>query len=310
MNSLLAPRALALGAAFFALALMPALVAQPKSKNPASKVYVSDVNGDALIDTGETVEDLVKRTVYNAEGAVVETKSGGAVEEGTKAYSTVVFSNGTGAFYDADTRVEMRRFVQEPFAPNRSDIEVEPSISRTHAFVSRGAVGLCNSKLVAGSIMIYETPHAALTVRGRKVVVETEDNVTKFSMLEGDSTFRAGDRDLGGRNLAQGQQAIIRRRSDGRPNEVEIRPIPEDELRVLDDRVAMACVAKRTVYFEVREKVDTSTTTADASSSTVSAFTPTTTTTTTTELVAVPVVPVDMPVQYTVSPARIDSPTR
>lgn len=329
MNSCLARPLTALGVAFLAANLNPCLHGQTSSRGPASKVYVSDINGEAFLDTGETVQELSKRTVYNAQGAVVETKGGAAVEEGTSAYSTLVFSNGTGAFYDTDTRVEMRRFVQEPFAPNRSDIEVEPSVSRTQAFVARGAVGLCNSKLVAGSVMIYDTPHASLSVRGRKVVIETRGDTTKFSMLEGDGSFRAGSGDLSTRNIPQGQQAIIRRRTDGRVNDVEIRPIPPEEVQSLDDRVAMACVAKRTVYFEVKEKVETASaargsgesgsasstssgdsssggSVASASSGSVSAFTPQTTTT---ELVAVQVVPVSMPVQFTVSPARID-PTR
>ena len=109
-------------------------------KNPASKVYVADLSGDAVIDTGENVEEVGKRSVYTAQGTIIETKKPLQESDRRKFFSTMVYSNGTGAFYDADTRVEMKHFVQEPFTPNRSDVEMEPSISQTQAFVARGKV--------------------------------------------------------------------------------------------------------------------------------------------------------------------------
>ena len=90
-----------------AAALLPALAkAAQNSKNPTSKFYVADVEGDAQIDTGEKVDDLNKQSVYNAQGTVIETKA--------NSVNAMVFSNGTGIFFDSDTRVEMKRFEQEP----------------------------------------------------------------------------------------------------------------------------------------------------------------------------------------------------
>lgn len=247
-------------AAFSAAGLLAALVlptfasAQTKKKNPASKVYVSDVSGEAIIDTGESIEDLSKRSVYTAQGTVIETKRPEKQDDSSKYYSTMVFSNGTGAFFDADTRTEVRRFVQEPFTPNRTDVETEPSVSQTSAFVSRGTVGLCTSKLVAGSNMNYQTPLGSVNIRGRKVVIEAKGDVTKISMLEGDSTVRGGPQDLGGHTVHAGEQAIIRPGPPGQPNIVQISKIPNEEMSQLDDKVAMACQAKKTVYFDVREK--------------------------------------------------------
>ena len=119
-------------------------------KNPTSKFYVADVDGDAEIDTGDRVDDLTKSSVYNAEGTVVETKP--------NATNAMVFSNGTGIFFDQDTRVEVKQFDQEPFVPNRTDMDTEPSVSQTQAYVPRGTVGICTSQLVAGSSMNYQTP--------------------------------------------------------------------------------------------------------------------------------------------------------
>lgn len=226
-----------------ALLCTSTLQAQSRKKNPTSKVYVAEVSGTAQIDTGETIDDLTKRSVYNAQGTVIETK-----EESTNA---MVWSNGTGIYFAPNTRLEVKRFVQEPFIPNRKDMEVEPSISRTDTFLPRGTVGLCTSKLVAGSTMTYNTPHASVRLKGRKAVIEVNGGETKVSLLEGDVTVRAGERDRGGQVLQQGQQAIIR--SDGT---ITIQPIPATEMRGLDDMVAMACMARKSVYFDTKNDED------------------------------------------------------
>lgn len=321
-------RSTAVCAVFLSCLSVPvALMAQDKKKNPTSKVFVADVAGDAQIDIGDSIQDLAKKSVYNAQGTIVEVKKAEKEEDKGKVFSTAVYSNGTGAYFDQNTRVEMKRFVQEPFTPNRVDMDVEPSISQTQAFVARGAVGLCNSKQVAGSSMNYATALGSVNIRGKKVVIEATDDETKISMLEGDSTVRGGDTDLGGQVVKSGQQAIIRKNRAGGPNQVIIRQIPPAEAPALDDKVAMACMAKKTVYFEVREKKDalaigggenttsagpTNDTGTTGDSSTVSAFDSTTPTTSSSvsrgEIVAVPVVPSELPVQFTVSPATLQAP--
>jgi hypothetical protein len=284
----------------FGLSLLP-LTAQAQAKRkgpPSSKIYVSDVSGEAMIDTGEAVEDLSKRSVHTAQGAVIETTKPQNEQDRSKYFSTMVYSNGTGTFFDADTRVEMRRFVQEPFTPNRTDIDIEPSISQTHAFVARGAVGLCTSKLIAGSNMVYETRHGAVTIRGRKLVIETTGEYTKISMVEGDGTVRAGARDMGGHTVRAGEQAIIRPGAAGQPNTIEIVRIPQSEQPQIDERVSLACMAKRTVYFETRAVADGEGVTAfdgDANGPAQTAA----------EIVPVEIVPTNLPVEFTVSPATI-----
>jgi hypothetical protein len=210
------------------------------------------VLGDAQIDIGDSIQDLTKKSVYNAQGTVIETKKAEKDDDKSKIYSTIVMSNGTGAYFDHDTKVEVKKFVQEPFTPNRIDNDVEPSISQTQAYVARGAVGLCNSKQVAGSTMNYSTPQGSVAIRGKKVVIEAGDNMTKISMLEGDSTVRAGALDMGGQVLRTGEQAIIRAGTGGGPGIITIQKIPPAEATALDDKVAIACMAKKTVYFEVK----------------------------------------------------------
>jgi hypothetical protein len=239
------------------LATLPGSVfGQGKKRNPASKLFITDVTGEALIDTGDAVEDLSKKAVYTAQGTVIETKKPESDDENLKVSTTMVYSNGTGAFFDADTRVELKQFVQEPFTPNRSDVEVEPSISQTQAFLARGAVGLCNSKMIAGSTMTYQTPQGSVNIRGQKIVIEAKNNVTKVSMLEGESTVKAGMMDMGGHTIHAGEQAIIRTGAPGQPNIVQIMKIPSSEMAKIDEKVSIACMAKKTVYFDVREKGD------------------------------------------------------
>jgi hypothetical protein len=217
-----------------------------RKKNPTSKFFVTDVEGLSQVNTGEKIEELTRKSVYSAQGTIVETKP--------DATTALVYSNGTGIFFDRDTRVEMRRFVQEPFTPNRTDMEVEPSISQTQSFLARGVVGLCTSKLVAGSSMNYRTPYASVAIRGRKVVIETNDKFTKVSLLEGDVTVRGGEYDSGGQTLRPGQQAIVTPGRTGTPNSMAIQSIPQGEVRGLEDKVTVACMAKNTVYFEVADR--------------------------------------------------------
>lgn len=302
------------------------LSAQDQRKNPKSKVFVSDVSGEAQIDTGDNIQELTKKAVYTAQGAVIETKKAERDQDKDKLFSTMVYSNGTGAYFDQDTRVEVKRFQQEPFTPNRGDMEVEPSISQTQAFVARGTVALCNSKLVAGSSMNYQTQLGQVNIRGQKVVIESQNEITKVSMLDGESTVKSNGTDLGGRVLRSGEQAIIRRQPNA-PPQVLIQKIPQSEAAQLDDKVAQACMAKKTVYFEVKERqltdgIPTSSQTVSnagkqteeangttPSGSPVTAFDGNSATIGTSsvvrEIIAVPVVPIELPVQSTVSPAQI-----
>lgn len=313
----------AFGAAFLSATLLPlTLHAQAGKKNPASKVFFTDVSGEAEIDTGDNVQELAKRSVYNAQGTVIETKKAEKEEDKGKIYSTMVYSNGTGAFFDHDTRVEVKKFIQEPFTPNRGDMDVEPSISQMQAFVSRGAVGLCTSKLVAGSSMVYNTAHGGVSIRGRKIVIEVTDNQTKISMLDGESTVRGGENDQGGHVLHAGEQAIIRQGASGQPNFVQVSRIPPNEVNMLDDKVAQACMAKKTVYFEVKDRpVGPQATTASAKAelasaggdASVSVFDQTAENASrgnnvVHEIVPIEVVPTTLPVQFTVSPATLVTP--
>ncbi|RRJ97422.1 hypothetical protein Ga0100231_002450 [Opitutaceae bacterium TAV4] len=247
--------AFAVVVALFSIAVVPSALradeagggsSGSKKQNPTSRLYVADLDGGTSeINTGERIEDLTRKSVHSAEGTVVETRP--------DATSALVLSNGTGIYFAEDTRLEIKRFLQEPFQPNRTDLEAEPSISQTQTYLSRGTVGLCTSRLIAGSSMVYSTPLANISIRGQRVVVETTDSETKVSLIAGDVTVR-GEGFSGGEVLKPGQQAVIRRESPNSPPQVQIRPIPDADRASLDDKVSSACMARRTVYFEIAER--------------------------------------------------------
>ncbi len=262
--------------------------AQGRKKNPSSKVYIADVEGAAQIDTGETINDLTKRSVYTAQGTVIETK-----ENST---NSMVWSNGTGIYFDPSTRLEVTKFVQEPFTPNRNDMEVEPSISNTQTLLTRGLVGLCTSKLVAGSTMKYNTPHASVRIKGGKAVIQVTDEGTTISLIEGDVTIQGGELDTGGQTLKQGQQAIV-----GPSGFIQVQAIPQNQASGLDDKVTIACMARKTVYFETKEKENGVFTETD-----VTAFDETGAGSDEDgEIIAIPVTPVETDPIVTVSPATV-----
>lgn len=76
-------------------------------------------------------------------------------------------------------------------------------------------------------------------------------------------------------------------RSDAANNSsiVHVGPIPDERKQLLDDLVSMACIAKRTVYFEVVDRKG------DAGQ--------------TQEIQASEVVPTDKPTDFTVSPSTL-----
>lgn len=262
------------------LSLTSLYAASGKRKNPTSKVFVAEVTGESQIDTGERIEPLTKKSVHSAEGTVIETK--------VDSSDALVLSNGTALYVGPATRFEVKKFLQEPFSPNRTDLDVEPSISQTVVKILRGSLGICTSKLVAGSSMVYNTPHGSINVRGRKVMIEVNDEETRVALLEGDVTV-IGDTMSGGEILKPGQVAIIRKATPMASATITIESIGEADSAKLDEKVALACISRRTVFFEVVDRPGETAFDAEGS-----------------EIRPVEVVPADLPTQFTISPARIN----
>ena len=128
--------------------------------------------------------------------------------------------------------------------------------------------------------MVYRTALGSVTSQSGKLVIEYGPEATKFSLLEGEGLVRGGLLDLGGKVLHPGEQAIVQRGGSSEANNVVVTPIPDADRPALDERVYAACAARKTVYFD--------TSAGDGS-----------------EVTAVPVVPQNLPVPVTVSPAKL-----
>jgi hypothetical protein len=246
-----ASRVLLLSVLAFAVSAPTALAQRQlgKKKGPTSKIYLAEAVGDSQIQTGERIYTARQATAFDAPGTVIETTA--------NSHNAFVYSNGTGLFVDQNTRVEIARFVQEPFRPSRTttaDAPYEPSVSQSDVHVSHGAVGVCTSQLVSGSSMSYTTPQASVNIRGGKVSIETNADETIIDLLEGDITVRGGNKDIGGQILRPGERAVVRAAPAGLPPIVTISRIPPEARQVSDERVSVACNAKKTVTFEVIER--------------------------------------------------------
>jgi hypothetical protein len=245
---------------------------------PTSKLFVADIKGQSDRNTVDTISTLTKKDVFDAQGSSIVTAK--------DSNNSMVYSNGSGIFLDSDTRLDVKKFTQEPFTPNRYDLDQEPSVSQTQAYVSHGLVGLCTSKLSAGSNMVYSTPQASIDIRSKKVVIETSNYETRVSVLQGDVTVQGSDGGAG-QVLHGGQEAIVRSNATNQTSSiVHVGAIPDERKQFLGDRVAMACIAKRTVYFEVVDH-----TSAEGA--------------TTQQIQATEVVPTNKPTDFTISPSQL-----
>jgi hypothetical protein len=259
------------------LVASPADAQAPRRSNPTSKLYVAELAGASSIDDGKSIQPLKKDGMLDAEGTAVETRP--------EASLSLVLSNGTAMHVGSATRIEFKRFLQEPFAPNRNDLDIEPSLSQLNVRLARGSVGLCTAKPAAGSSMVFQTPQATITIQGRRLFMETNESETRVALLEGDVTV-IGEPAKGGAVLVAGQQAVIHQEAAGAAATVTITKIPEAESVRLDEAISLACISRRTVYFESVPRNGDGTTAA-------------------TELVPVRTTPGQAPTQFTVSPSRL-----
>jgi hypothetical protein len=296
-------------AAVISLTVAPSALAQRqlgKKKGPTSKLFLAEAVGEGNITTEGKSHSAKQATAFDAPGTVIET--------GKDSHQAFVYSNGTAMLVDENTRVEVDRFVQEPFRPDREKgNETEPSISQSDVFVARGQVNICTSQMVSGSTMNYSTPNASVNIRGGKMAVSTDGNESTIYLLDGDVTVRTGGKDTGGTLLRPGEKATIRPGRPGRPPIVTVSPIEPNMMPALDDKVGAACAAKKTVSFETIEKKSEFGAEGEPEQNTPNGTTPgksgdtpaAGSDDTTEEVVATPTTPASPPTNVTVSPDRL-----
>lgn len=212
-----------------------------QKKGPMGKIFLSETQGGGQIISDGKIYEPKQATAFNAPGTVIETRE--------RAHQAYVYSNGTGMYLDANTRVEIQQFTQEPFLSNRNVENAEPSRSQSDIYLAHGMVGICTNQFVSGSRMVYTTSLATVNVRGQRLVIQSTPAETVVYVIEGDATVKIGNKDLGSQVLKTGERATIRSGAGG-PSAIVVEPIDRDTMRMLDDKVTIACTSKRTVAFE------------------------------------------------------------
>ena len=174
-------------------------------QNLLGKFYASNVKGSVTVISDGRIEELKKGQTILARGTVIDT--------GKDATATLVFSNGTGVFVDANTRFTVKIFEQEFFAPN-NNLRVEPSNSNTLVLLDHGRVVISTPRLLSGTTMVYETDLASINIRGEKVMIETSDKQTHVAMIAGNASVNPRGPDGNfvsiGRRLQTGNEAFVK----------------------------------------------------------------------------------------------------
>ena len=241
------------------------------NKRPDSKLYVANVVGESIHQSEDRIDDVANKEVFTATKTFVETKK--------KSNTAMAYSNSTGIYFDEETHLDINNFVQEPFRPDRNDVEVEPSLSQTDGFLRYGRIAICTPKLVAGSKMIYSSKDGSVNIKNGKLVMETNDDSTTFYLFDGDAAVKLPTSNAIGEQLKQGQMGVIKK------GKLTISDIP-DELKKLEELTAQACVARKQVFFEMMERIEGERATK--------------------EIKAIQVVPLKLPTEFTISPSTLD----
>jgi hypothetical protein len=178
------------------------------------KILFSSVKGDVTCISDGRIWDVKKGDTFQARGLVLRTGDG--------AHATIVFSNGTGVYADEKTNLEVVKFDQEFFAPN-NNLRVEPSNSSTIVKLDTGRVVISTPRLISGTTMVYETAHAAVGIRGNKIMVEASEQQTHVAIIEGLATVNVRDPEGNfvsiGRRLTTGKEAFVKRALGGSTDE-------------------------------------------------------------------------------------------
>ncbi|HUG09887.1 MAG TPA: hypothetical protein VMM36_02680 [Opitutaceae bacterium] len=205
------------------------------------KMFIVDVAGDAhLVDAGKVV-------TFEA-GDTLQCKNI-VLESGPESNMTAVLSNNTGFYLGPNSRIELTRFEQAPFAADPSRIEDEPSISNIEGVIYSGTFAFCMANQVFGSTSKYSVLGADVSVRGKRIVTEATDTKTIFYVVEGEVTVKAGPDDQAGTVVQSNQQVSITPGVGGAFPVIAVSEIDPSAGDKLNNALSAACLARRAVFF-------------------------------------------------------------
>jgi hypothetical protein len=238
----------------------PALKAQQPEFSPKAFVQFTEGERGDLLKQSDRVIALKEGQVINPQGATIKTDE--------KSTVSLLLSNSTGLNIGSSTTVQVESFKQNYFEANRKDLDIEPSVSSSSLLLKSGVLGICRPTPYTGSTMHVKTSLGGLTVRGRRVLVAATDTGMLVWPVEGDATYTA--KEVGGRSLIIETGKVLElQRNDaqtdmyGIPGEFKALEGTGNKYRFVDpkslpgkvqDAVALACMARKRVVFEVNEE--------------------------------------------------------
>jgi hypothetical protein len=265
------PRVILSAAAFCA-----AVLAGSAQEFVPGKVYVAEITGGVAYTVAGGGHDLKKGISLPVQGARNETTPASHV--------VLVYSNGTSLYIDEKTIVQIAKFEQKPFPKGTDTTVTEPSVSHTVGRITQGRIIITTNKLMTGTTMIYLTPHAEVKIHGQEVVIEVYDRESRIYVVNGEvivSPVRNSASGLG-RVIHSGQEAVVTDFSiDSTSALIQVLLIDQSYLDSLASQLAAGERAQKIVVFETVPGTDGP------------------------EIQANPVVPSNLPVQITVSPATL-----
>ncbi|MDD2763434.1 MAG: hypothetical protein PHE83_05610 [Opitutaceae bacterium] len=227
------------GAALYCLVTLSVLA----QESVPGKVYVAEIIGGVTFTVGGKVMNLKKSDSLPIQGARIETAVAASV--------ILVYSNGTSIYIDEKTIVEIRKFIQQPFASGVDTAVFEPSVSDTLASVTQGRVIITTNELASGTSMIYLTPQSQVKIRGKEVVIEVQDQETRIYLLSGNATVTPQDAgpDSLGQPLQGGQTAVVTN-SAADSATIQVTALDQNYVNSISLQVAAAERAQKIVVFQ------------------------------------------------------------
>jgi hypothetical protein len=277
--------------------------ADAPDRSPVGKVFFAEVTGDDVyVHLGNRSQPVNAKETYAAEGLGIDAQGDSA--------ASMVFSNGLAVQLIVGSKVEVKRFAQEPFRPNRTDLALEPSISVVALDLVRGTAVFATSKLAAGSLFTVFTPTASITIQGGTLIVTADGEHTHVSLLSGTCVLYGRSDSTRVAVVQAGQAGDVHRVAEeqGLSVSIDVTPLTAIQLETVKTDSWLVLRAKQTVYFEEKSVVaafNSATNLAiqeltNGSSAARPAF----------ELVPVRTSPQDLPLEYTTSPAALLATTR
>lgn len=209
------------------------------------KMFIVEVNGDVhLVNAGKVAPFTVGESIV-CKNLVIES--------GPESSASGVLSNNTGLFIGPNSRFELTRFAQAPFAADPNRVEDEPSISNIEGVVYSGSFAFCFANQVFGSTAKYSVLGADVSLRGKRVVIDATDVKTTIYVVDGEATVKAGPTDQAGTIVQSNKKVTITPGVGGDYPVIVVDDIEPGMAEKLSNQLSAACLARRAVFFATPE---------------------------------------------------------